>query len=88
MGFLCASWVQVVIIQSAREILLGGGNIHCITQQQPAAVFDVPRLPDAEAGPSVVSKAADGSAETSTSVTQVLVDSLLTASTLISSQKG
>jgi agmatine deiminase len=26
---------KIVGIQS-REILLGGGNIHCITQQQPA----------------------------------------------------
>jgi agmatine deiminase len=25
---------QIVMV-SAREILLGGGNIHCITQQQP-----------------------------------------------------
>ena len=27
---------KVVQVQS-REIVLGGGNIHCITQQQPAA---------------------------------------------------
>ncbi|CAM8981805.1 unnamed protein product [Rhodiola kirilowii] len=27
---------QVVGIKGAREIVLGGGNIHCITQQQPA----------------------------------------------------
>jgi len=25
-----------VVMMSGREILLGGGNIHCITQQQPA----------------------------------------------------
>jgi hypothetical protein len=27
---------RVVSVQS-REILLGGGNIHCVTQQEPAA---------------------------------------------------
>ena len=31
-----------VIAVDAREILLGGGNIHCITQQQPARL-----MPDA-----------------------------------------
>jgi agmatine deiminase len=29
---------QVVRIEGAREIVLAGGNIHCITQQQPAAL--------------------------------------------------
>ncbi|KAJ8772206.1 hypothetical protein K2173_027383 [Erythroxylum novogranatense] len=32
-----AGVMQVVGIEGAREIVLGGGNIHCITQQQPAA---------------------------------------------------
>ncbi|KAL5987509.1 hypothetical protein ACLOJK_035257, partial [Asimina triloba] len=27
---------EVVMIEGAREIVLAGGNIHCITQQQPA----------------------------------------------------
>lgn len=25
---------QVVMVEGAREIVLGGGNIHCVTQQQ------------------------------------------------------
>lgn len=29
---------EVVRIEGAREIVLAGGNIHCITQQQPAAL--------------------------------------------------
>ena len=32
--------VQVVGIEGAREIVLAGGNIHCITQQQPAFPHD------------------------------------------------
>ncbi|KAG0626365.1 hypothetical protein M758_2G120800 [Ceratodon purpureus] len=99
---LCSAFPshKVVIIKSAREILLGGGNIHCITQQQPSVFSAVTPLPDGDAGPSCDTKdvdgcakgsaegSAEGNAENSTSVTKVLVDSLLTASTLISSQKG
>ncbi|OAY85778.1 Agmatine deiminase [Ananas comosus] len=31
---------EVVMVKGAREIVLGGGNIHCIIQQQPAPITD------------------------------------------------
>jgi hypothetical protein len=31
----CGWHAQVVMVEGGREIALGGGNIHCITQQQP-----------------------------------------------------
>ncbi|XP_051132787.1 agmatine deiminase-like [Andrographis paniculata] len=33
---------EVVGVEGCREIVLGGGNIHCITQQQPAAASALP----------------------------------------------
>ncbi|XP_022965832.1 agmatine deiminase [Cucurbita maxima] len=36
---------QIVGIEGAREIVLGGGNIHCITQQQPA-ITSAPLKPE------------------------------------------
>jgi len=32
---LCPPW-QVILVSRGRDIILGGGNVHCITQQQPA----------------------------------------------------
>jgi agmatine deiminase len=34
--------IQVVQVPVAREILLGGGNIHCLTQQQPVISEPIP----------------------------------------------
>ncbi|CAK9330033.1 unnamed protein product [Citrullus colocynthis] len=34
---------EIVGVEGAREIVLGGGNIHCITQQQPATTCTPPK---------------------------------------------
>ncbi|KAI8543158.1 hypothetical protein RHMOL_Rhmol08G0195800 [Rhododendron molle] len=37
-GLIFLVVVQVVRVEGAREIALGGRNIHCITQQEPATL--------------------------------------------------